>query len=121
MESEWSGDSENAFFSAEKFDRHRVLSQPEYEYSGRSGKTAYYVLGVDVGRKGDKTEICVIKVTPQPQGTSIKSLVNLYTIDAEHFETQAIKIKKLYYKYKAKTIVIDAGHGKPDEGVSLLH
>ena len=107
-ESEWSGDSENAFFSAEKFDRHRVLSQPEYEYSGRSGKTAYYVLGVDVGRKGDKTEICVIKVTPQPQGTSIKSLVNLYTIDAEHFETQAIKIKKLYYKYKAKTIVIDA-------------
>ena len=107
-ESEWSGDSENAFFSAEKFDRHRVLSQPEYEYSGRSGKTAYYVLGVDVGRKGDKTEICVIKVTPQPQGTSIKSLVNLYTIDAEHFETQAIKIKKLYYKYRAKTIVIDA-------------
>ena len=35
-ESEWSGDAENAFFSSEKFDKHRVLLQPEYEYSGRS-------------------------------------------------------------------------------------
>ena len=42
----WSGDVENAFYSAEKFDKHRVLLQPEYEYSGRSSKTAYYVLGV---------------------------------------------------------------------------
>ena len=33
-ESEWSGDAENAYFSSEKFDKHRVL-QPEYEYSGR--------------------------------------------------------------------------------------
>ena len=30
-ESEWSGDAENAFFSAERFDKHRVLLQPEYE------------------------------------------------------------------------------------------
>ena len=28
-ESEWSGDAENAYFSADKFDRHRVLLQPE--------------------------------------------------------------------------------------------
>lgn len=107
-ESEWSGDAENAFFSAEKFDKHRVLLQPEYEWSGRSTKSAYYVLGVDVGRKDCTTEVCVFKVTPQPQGSSIKTLVNLYTWDAEHFEAQAINIKKLYYKYKAKQVVIDA-------------
>ena len=41
---------ENAFFSAEKFDMHRQLLQPEYEYSGRSSKSAYYVIGVDIGR-----------------------------------------------------------------------
>lgn len=48
----WSGSVENAFYSAEKFDKHRVLLQPENEYSGRSSKNAYYVIGVDVGRIG---------------------------------------------------------------------
>ena len=107
-ESEWSGDAENAFFSAERFDKHRVLLQPEYEFSGRSSKSAYYILGIDVGRKGCTTEVCVFKVTPQAQGTSLKTLVNLYTWDEEHFEAQAINIKRLYYKYKCRTAVIDA-------------
>ena len=107
-ESEWSGDAENAFFSAEKFDKHRVLLQPEYEFSGRSNKSAYYVLGVDVGRKGCTTEVCVFKVTPQAQGTSLKTLVNIYSWDEEHFESQAINIKRLFYKYKARKIAIDA-------------
>ena len=107
-ESEWSGDAENAFFSSEKFDKHRVLLQPEYEYSGRSSKNAYYVLGVDVGRKGCTTEVCVFKVTPQVQGSSLKTLVNIYSWDEEHFEDQAINIKRLYYKYKARKIAIDA-------------
>ena len=107
-ESEWSGDAENAFFSAEKFDKHRVLLQPEYEYSGRSNKNAYYILGVDVGRYGCTTEVCVFKVTPQVQGASLKTLVNIYTYDAEDFEVQAINIKKLFYKYKARVAAIDA-------------
>jgi hypothetical protein len=47
-------------------------------------------------------------VTPQAQGTSLKSLVNLYSWDEEHFETQAINIKKLFYKYKARAIALDA-------------
>ena len=107
-ESEWSGDAENAFFSAEKFDKHRVLLQPEYEYSGRSNKNAYYILGVDVGRYGCTTEVCIFKVTPQVQGASLKTLVNIYTYDAEDFEVQAISIKKLFYKYKARIAAIDA-------------
>ena len=107
-ESEWSGDAENAYFSAEKFDKHRVLLQPEYEYSGRSSKNAYYVLGVDVGRLKCTTEVCVFKVTPQLQGSSLKTLVNLYSYEAEDFEKQAIKIKKLFYKYKAQIAAIDA-------------
>ena len=107
-ESEWSGDAENAFFSAEKFDKHRVLLQPEYEHSGRSSKNAYYILGVDVGRYGCTTEVCVFKVTPQVQGASLKTLVNIYTYDAEDFEVQAINIKKLFYKYKARVAAIDA-------------
>ena len=104
----WSGDVENAFYSAEKFDKHRVLLQPEYEYSGRSSKSAYYVLGVDVGRIGCTTEVCIFKSTPQPQGTDLKTLVNIYTYEAEDFEVQSINIKKLYYKYKARIVSIDA-------------
>ena len=50
----WFGNVEDVFFNAEVFDEHRVLSQPEYEYSGRSAKDAYYVISVDVGRKGYK-------------------------------------------------------------------
>ena len=107
-ESEWSGDTENAFFSSEKFDKHRVLLQPEYEYSGRSSKSAYYILGVDVGRNKCTTECCVFKVTPQAQGSSLKTLVNIYTWEAEHFGIQAVNIKKLYYKYKARAVAIDA-------------
>lgn len=104
----WSGAVENAFYSAEKFDKHRVLLQPEYEFSGRSSKTAYYVIGVDVGRIGCTTEACIFKSTPQPQGSDLKTLVNIYTYEAEDFETQAINLKKLYYKYKARVIAIDA-------------
>ncbi len=108
MESTWSGDSENSFFSSEIFDRHRVLLLPEYEASGKNGKNTFYVLGVDVGRLKCTTEIVVIKVTPQTRGSSLKTVVNIYTFDAQHFEEQAIQIKKLFYKYKAQIVVIDA-------------
>ena len=107
-ESKWTGTVENAFFDGEKFDRNRMLQLPEYEFSGRSNKNAYYILGIDVGRKGCQTVVCVIKVTPQPQGPAIKTLVNIYDFNEDHFEDQAKNIKQLYYKYKARRIVIDA-------------
>ena len=107
-ESEWSGDAENAYFSAEKFDKQRVLLQPEYEFSARSSKNAYYVIGVDVGRKGCTSEVCPIKVSPQAQGSAIKTVINFFSWDEDHFEDQAIKLKKLYYKFKARKLVIDA-------------
>ena len=97
-------------YNAEVFERNRILKQPEYEASGRSSKQSFYVLSCDVGRKGCDTVVCVFKVTPQPQGSSIKTLVNIYTISDEHFEDQCIELKKLFYKYKAKRLVID-GNG----------
>ena len=109
-ESKWSGTTEDAFFNAEVFERNRILKQPEYEASGRSSKQSFYILSCDVGRKGCDTVVCVFKVTPQPQGSSIKTLVNIYTIPNEHFEEQCIELKKLFYKYKAKRLVID-GNG----------
>ena len=109
-ESIWTGTVENAFFDGEKFERNRQLQKPEYEYSGRSNKNSYYVLSVDVGRKGCQSIISVLKVSPQVQGRSVKSLVNIYDLNDMHFEDQAKTIKKLYYKYQAKRVVID-GNG----------
>ncbi len=115
-ESRWTGDVENAFFNSDYFDRSRILKQPEYEASGRSSRNQYYILSVDVGRKGDESVVCVFKVTPQPQGTSIKSLVNIYTLSDVHMGDQALLIKKLFYKYNARRLVID-GNGL---GIGLL-
>ena len=115
-ESKWSGTVEDAFFNGEHFDRNRKLLQPEYEHSGRAAAGAYYVISVDVGRKGCDTVITIIKVTPQPNGPAIKSIVNIYTLGDTHMEDQAIYIKKLYYKYKARTVVID-GNGL---GIGLM-
>ena len=107
-ESKWSGTVADAFFDGEVFDKHRRLQKPEYEHSGRSSALSYYVLSVDVGRKGCDSVVCVFKVTPQSVGGAIKSLVNMYTFSDEHFGDQALRLKKLYYKYKARRLVIDA-------------
>ena len=115
-ESKWSGTVEDAYFNGEHFDRSRKLNQPEYEHSGRSSNGAYYIISADVGRKGDATVACIFKVTPQTQGPSIKSLVNIYTYEKEHFEDQTISLKKLFYKYKARRLVID-GNGA---GIGLI-
>lgn len=107
-ESKWTGTVADAFFNGEVFDRNRNLQKPEIEHSGRSSAQAFYVLSVDVGRKGCDSVVCVFKVTPQSMGAAYKSLVNIYTFSDEHFEDQAIRIKKLFYKYKARRVVIDA-------------
>ena len=115
-ESRWSGTVEDAFFNGEAFDRSRQLEIAELEYSGRSSIQSYYVVSVDVGRRGCDSVATVIKVVPQAMGESYKSLVNIQTFSDEHFEDQAIKIKKLYYKYKARRLVID-GNGL---GIGLI-
>ena len=109
-ESKWSGTVEDAYFNGEQFDRNRILKQPEYEHSGRSSARSYYIISADIGRKGCDSVATVFKVTPQQVGSAIKSLVNIDTRNDEHFENQAIWLKKLYYKYKARRLVID-GNG----------
>ena len=115
-ESKWTGTVENAFFNGDIFDRNRILQKPEYEFSGRTGNQSYYILSCDVGRKGCDSVVCVLKVSPQTMGPPFKSLVNIYTFSDEHFEDQAIKLKTLYYKYRAKRLIID-GNGL---GIGLL-
>lgn len=109
-ESKWCGASADAFFNGDDFDKNRILLLPEYSHSGRSSVEAQYFLGVDVGRLGCATVITVIKMTPQFEGNSLKSLVNIIELNNMHFEEQAIILKKLYTAYKAQRIIID-GNG----------
>ena len=115
-ESKWTGTVDGAFFNGEVFDRSRILRQPEYEHSGRSALGSFYVISADIGRKGCDSVACVIKVTPQSVGPAVKTLVNIFTKSDTHFEDQAIWLKNLYYKYKARRLVID-GNGM---GIGLL-
>lgn len=107
-ESIWSGTMEDAFFNADQFDKYRVLNQPEIEHVNKGSTGFYYIFGIDVGRQGAQTVVMVFKVNPQPQGVAFKSLVNIFTVESEHFEDQSIFIKKLFYKYYPKAIAIDA-------------
>ena len=110
-ESIWAGTSEEAFFNGDSFDKHRRLNDPEFSASGRGNGKHYYMFGVDVGRNGCQTVICVWKVNPQPGGAAgLKSLVNIITYDSEHFELQALEVKRQYMKYRPRYIAID-GNG----------
>jgi hypothetical protein len=107
-ESKWSGAMDDAFFNADQFDRYRVLNQPETEWSGRGNSDHYYVFGVDVGRQGAQTAIMIFKVNPQPKAVGLKSLVNVYTVESEHFGEQSLILKRLFYRYNPKAIAVDA-------------
>lgn len=54
MESKWTGDVESAFFNTVQFDKHRIINIAENQYSNKTSKDGYYLLGVDVGRFGLK-------------------------------------------------------------------
>ena len=109
-ESRWTGIVEGAYFNGEHFERGRILRKPEYEFSGRSNDKSYYVLSVDVGRTRCASVVTVFKVKPQDVGAPIISLVNMYVLEDENLLDQAVKLKRLFYKYHAETIVID-GNG----------
>ena len=95
MESKWTGNADNAFFNGEIFDKYRILSKAETEASDTRAKNAYYVMGVDVGRKGCQSVAIILKVNPQSQNNSIKNVVNIYTYEDMHLEDQAVELKKL--------------------------
>lgn len=112
FESKWTGEVDSSFFSAEVIDKFRDVREFEDKETvrhGMEGRT-YYVMGVDVGRRGCTTEIAVLKVTVSSGRPPVqtKKLVNIYTFDEEHFGLQAIKIKRIYNRFHPRMCVVDA-------------
>lgn len=120
MESKWTGAIESAFFDAQRFEKLRVLNIAEKKYNNSIPKNGYYVMGVDVGRFDCTTEICILKVTPSSRSNAwFKQVVNLFTIEAENFIIQAIKLKRIFNTFKCKGAVVD-GNGVGAGLVDLL-
>lgn len=106
----WAGSAAGCFFNPSKFDQHRVLNLAEVAYNKGISARGFYVMGVDVGRFGDMTEVVIIKVAAPSNQAPIKQVVNIFTFEAAHFETQAIKIKKVFNDFKCDICVLD-GNG----------
>lgn len=117
MESIWSGTLDGAFFDINKFDKHRVLNLAKTCYDKGQNKSTEYIMGVDVGRLNCPTEVVIIESSPsRTTGVNDKKIVNIYTLDAVHFEKQAIEIKKLFNAFKCNMCVLDSN----GLGVGLL-
>ena len=64
------------------------------------------LVSVDVGRRGCDSVATVIKGGPASYGRIYKSLVNRHS-QTNILKIRQSKLKKLYYKYKARRVVID--------------
>lgn len=65
-------------------------------------------MGIDVGRFGCSTEVCVFKVMQGRGEKLLKRLVNIYSFEEEHFGLQALQLKRLFNKYHCRAAVVDA-------------
>ena len=109
-EERWVGGSQNCLVPVHVLLDSRKIDEPEMECDNEHD----YYIGVDVARS-DKPEQCatsitVIKVFRDKDGIAKKIQVPYLTnIEGTlDFEEQAIIIKKLYYKFKPKAVVVDA-------------
>lgn len=118
-ESRWTGDVESAFFDSQRFEKYRQLNLAEKQFNKKLNDKGYYVMGVDVGRFDCTTEVVILKVTPTHNNTFVKQLVNIFTIEAENFILQAIKLKRLFNLFKCQCAVVD-GNGVGAGLIDLL-
>lgn len=104
------GSSNEAWFDYEKFLQHRRLVNPETKYTVRGGEDFFYIISVDVARRGCQTVATVLKVFPKVEHYKM-NLVNLFVLgkteDEKVFDIQVLELKRLIKKFKPKEVVID--------------
>lgn len=75
------GSSNEAWFDYDKFLQYRRLVNPETKYTVRGGKDGdfFYIISVDVARRGCQTVATVLKVFPNEERYRM-NLVNLFVL-----------------------------------------
>lgn len=105
------GSSNEAWFDFEKLLAHRRLVNPETHYTDRGGGSEFfYVLAVDIARRGCQTACAVLKVFPNGERYTY-NLVNMYVLgkteNEKVFDKQVLELKRLIQRFSPKEVVID--------------
>lgn len=125
-ESIYTGSSSDSLVADEKLQKCRTLGVAEWEHCG--DKNVEYALAYDVSRnEGDENALCalsVIKLTPRYDGTWVKELVNIFSLEGQHDTWQAKYLKQKVKEFQASILVVDAnglGSGVVDQLVLDLN
>lgn len=122
------GESENAFFKLNDIQKCRTLIKPFYPidnvkfleaktktkvFTKQNGE--YRIIGVDIammgGNKNDNTVYTCMRLLPN-KDEYIRQVVYIETLNGEHSETQAIRLKQLFNDFEADYIAMDTqGNG----------
>ncbi len=122
MLSLWRGASKESWFNYDRMTKYRKIKNPEWKAKKSvDGLEQYYLLSMDVGRLGDRSEVCVFRVKVS-KGIHYAALVNIITLgltaETKQFSTQARDLKELILKYNPREVIIDTnglGIGLSDE------
>ena len=115
-ESIWTGSGEGGFFNEDLITRNRVIKkaelEPDFKVKDKDKYEIFYMISVDVATcEGNENANSVVLVGKCKRnlntGKCITNIVNMSVIHGEHFEKQAIEIKKLFFKYEARMCSID--------------
>ena len=105
------GTSSDAWFNYDRIMAHRKLVNPEVRAITKEGIDSFYILGVDVGRRGCQTVCVVLKVFPRLDGTYKTNVVNVFVLgkteDEKVLDRQAVALKKIIKDFKPKQVVLD--------------
>lgn len=123
MDSLFFGESSNAFFAFDDFDRNRILMEavypPElYTLLGdpkiriqRKVTGEIRLIGMDIATSGaknaDSTCMCVLSLIPGSNGQFIRSLIYIETMSGAHTYDQAVRLRQLSDDYQVDYVVID--------------
>ena len=104
------GSSNDAWFDYDKFLAHRRLVNPETHEIVREDVKSFYLIGVDVARRGCQTVAIILKVYPGGDRYTC-SVVNLFVLGKTEsekvFDVQVLELKRLIKRYNPKEVIID--------------
>lgn len=107
----WRGASKESWFNYDRMTKYRKIKNPEWKAKKSvDGVEQYYLLSMDVGRLGDRSEVCVFRVNIV-NGIHYATVVNIITLgltaETKQFSIQARDLKELIQKYNPREVVVD--------------
>lgn len=123
MDSLFFGESSNAFFAFDDFDRNRILMEAIYppEFYTLLGDPKLKMqkkvpgeirlIGMDIATSGaknaDSTCLCVLSLMPGSNGQFVRSVIYIETMSGAHTYDQAVRLRQLSDDYQVDYVVID--------------